>query len=213
MDAEKLDWLVPATDRQCLSAVLNEWRVKSKIYYPYIKNTLGVIQAGGNLGVFPKGLSEVFDKVHTFEPDQLNFECMLKNCTGCTNIEFYNSGLGNKITTGRISYNPLDNCGAVQIAEGGTDLNITTIDSFNFTDIDLIWLDIEGFEVKALQGARQTIERCKPVIILENKGLIPEFPSNLGGSLELREWMFKEFNYTFVSRYMRDDLFMVTRNS
>jgi hypothetical protein len=43
-----------------------------------------------------------------------------------------------------------------------------TIDSLGLDDIDLMQLDLEGFEYDALVGARETIERCKPVIIVES---------------------------------------------
>jgi len=35
------------------------------------------------------------------------------------------------------------------------------------TRLDLIKIDIEGMELEALQGARQTIERCRPIMLIE----------------------------------------------
>ena len=46
-----------------------------------------------------------------------------------------------------------------------------SIDSFELDNVDLIHLDIEGFEDTALRGAIDTIERCKPVIISEHPNL------------------------------------------
>lgn len=43
-----------------------------------------------------------------------------------------------------------------------------TIDSLNLERIDLMKIDIEGAEIEALKGAQETLERCKPIIILEN---------------------------------------------
>jgi hypothetical protein len=42
------------------------------------------------------------------------------------------------------------------------------LDSFDFPRVDLVKLDAEGFEGQVLEGARSTIDRCRPVIILEN---------------------------------------------
>jgi hypothetical protein len=37
-------------------------------------------------------------------------------------------------------------------------------------DVDLIILDVEGCELRTLMGAGRTIERCKPVIMVEEWG-------------------------------------------
>jgi hypothetical protein len=33
--------------------------------------------------------------------------------------------------------------------------------------LDLLKLDVEGMEAEALDGARETIERCKPILFVE----------------------------------------------
>lgn len=42
-----------------------------------------------------------------------------------------------------------------------------TLDSFEFTFVDLIKIDVEGHELSVISGARNTIEREKPLIIVE----------------------------------------------
>ncbi|MFN3658800.1 MAG: FkbM family methyltransferase [Pseudolabrys sp.] len=41
------------------------------------------------------------------------------------------------------------------------------IDALGLARLDLIKLDIEGMELEALQGARETIERCRPALLIE----------------------------------------------
>ena len=35
--------------------------------------------------------------------------------------------------------------------------------------MDLIKIDVEGFEKFVLEGARKTLQRCKPVVVIEQK--------------------------------------------
>lgn len=46
-------------------------------------------------------------------------------------------------------------------------VKIKTLDSYNFQDVDIIKIDVEGFEYDVLLGATDTIERCKPVVQVE----------------------------------------------
>ena len=42
-----------------------------------------------------------------------------------------------------------------------------TIDSYNFEDVDVIKIDVEGSELFVMQGARDTITRCRPAVQVE----------------------------------------------
>ena len=42
-----------------------------------------------------------------------------------------------------------------------------SIDEINLQRVDFIKLDIEGMEMEALEGARQTIDRCLPILLIE----------------------------------------------
>lgn len=42
-----------------------------------------------------------------------------------------------------------------------------TIDSYNFKDVDAIKIDVEGSELLVIQGAKDTIDRCRPSVQVE----------------------------------------------
>lgn len=46
-------------------------------------------------------------------------------------------------------------------------IEIKTLDSYNFKDVDIIKIDVEGFEYDVMLGAIDTIKRCKPVVQVE----------------------------------------------
>lgn len=163
------------------------------------------VQAGGNIGLWPKQMATHFDIVHTFEPDALNFECLLKNCPE-DNIYAYPHGLGEKSYNAaleRVSYN----CGAHFIKEGN-EFAIVTIDSLLLKECDLIQLDIEGYELNALKGAKKTIEKFHPVIMVEDKGLSNKYGSLMG---DIEKWLY-QFGYEIQSECHRDIIFVAKQN-
>ena len=45
---------------------------------------------------------------------------------------------------------------------------VATIDQFELTRVDVMKVDVEGFELAVFTGARETIKRCQPVLVFEN---------------------------------------------
>ncbi len=125
------------------------------------------IQAGGNVGVWPKELAKHFREVHTFEPDARNFACLERNVTE-GNVHAYREALGSMRERASIR-REAGNCGASSIVQGD-EFPVTTIDALGLAEVDLIQLDVEGFELQALEGAWNTIRACHPLIVLELKG-------------------------------------------
>ena len=204
-----MNWKVPQGDTKTVPAIEMEWRAKHKAVLNLCKNKNTVIQAGGNLGIFPVYLSKYFDQVITFEPVNKNLGCLLTNIGHVQNITVFDSGLGNTLGNVQIQKEIPQNCGAIRLeyTDNG-DMKVMTLDSHKYNNVDLIWYDIEGFEVKALLGSIETIERCKPVIVLENNGICPEFPGDLEGSWDMRKWVEDTFDYVFCKRIMRDDIYV-----
>ena len=159
------------------------------------------VQAGGNVGLWPKELSKHFEKVITFEPDSLNFQCLELNCNGNARIERHNKALADEEK--RVGLlRDVKNCGAHQVTEGN-DIETATIDSLALPACDLIQLDIEGYELKALKGAERTIDAFKPVICVELKRLGEAFGIK---DEETINWL-QEKGYRQVERISRDYVF------
>lgn len=127
------------------------------------KGTDLVIQAGGNVGAWPKYLKTRFKKVVTFEPSTENYELMLKNISGM-DIRAYHAALWTSSGRCTVEKNT-KNCGDDQTREG-EGIDRIAIDDLELSP-DLIYLDIQGDEFPALKGAVQTIERCSPIIAIE----------------------------------------------
>lgn len=105
-------------------------------------------------------------RVYSFEPDPKNFEV----CT--TNLRVYddkviliNKGLWNKDET--IYANPTGSGGSSVLSKGNTELHLTSIDNAIKNEaVTLIQLDIEGAELKTLEGAKDTIIKNHPKLAI-----------------------------------------------
>lgn len=167
-------WEVPETDLLCFDAIYWDSQL-IKLVNQYCARFRVAVQAGGNVGVYPLGLLENFRRVFTFEPAKDNFYCLRTNIEKrgykADGVFAFNVALSDTIGESSLELVEPHNCGTYRLAAAPS-LSVTptvTIDQFHLTDCDLIWLDIEGAELKALKGAYKTIHRCRPVIALEVK--------------------------------------------
>jgi len=197
-------------------AVIIEGQQKLEYITSLCKHQNLCIQAGCNFGIFPHYLSQVFETVITTEPSPVINKYARENLSAYDNIVLLDAGFG--ASTGSCTeVFDSTNCGATQLNTSKPgEIELITIDSImcNYNFCDLIYLDIEGMEYQALQGAREIILKYKPVIVVENKGLIPEFEENNqpnflpNGNQGFRDKLSEEFGYTFYKRLMRDDIFL-----
>lgn len=171
---ERNGFFWPSDDHECSAVtpitVSDVYRIMD-----YVPEKGLAVQAGGNVGFWPKRMAEQFEKVITFEPDALNYKCLKLNCTE-GNIESFNAALGARPGTASLDVEA-GNCGAHSISNRTEDAKkfiVMTIDNMNLERCDLIQLDIEGYELFALKGAAATIEKYHPVIVIEHKPLLAE---------------------------------------
>lgn len=157
------------------------------------KNFRTAIQAGGNIGYWPKRIAIDFERVITFEPEPLMFNCLKKNLEGISNIEVRNQALG--VREGKCGIDR-KGFGSHRINEVGLEVDMITIDSLELDDVDLIQLDIEGYEIFALTGAIKTIKNSKPLIQVEI----------LGDRSEIFGFMIMN-GYRFIENVSRDYFF------
>lgn len=136
---------------------------------------------GGSLihaGTFFGDMLPTFSKscpatVYAFEPVLENFVLaqLCVEANGLDNVFLQNAGLSDRIGIGRIQ--TTDDTGehrggASAIGDQGQAVGLVTIDSLGLDDVTGIQLDVEGHELPALKGARVTIERNAPIILIED---------------------------------------------
>lgn len=184
----------PDEDVECHRVVPGQVKDLEKAL-KYVKKHDLCVQAGGNVGIWPLYLANIFDEVLTFEPDADNFECLKQNIQFVGNISAHHQAIGKEEGWCGLDKDPR-NAGAHQIIEGGF-IPISSIDSFELEACDFIVLDIEGSEPQALEGAKETIKQFKPVIMIEDKGLSERYGVPKG-------WSESFPGYTVAEKVHRD---------
>lgn len=61
------------------------------------------------------------------------------------------------------------NLGSLALVDqgGGYEVELITLDMLDLSRLDLLKIDVEGMEANVIQGARQTLQRCRPVVFAE----------------------------------------------
>ncbi len=94
------------------------------------------------------------------------------------------------------------NTGARYTRPGGV-IPVETVDSWNLPSLGFLKLDIEGSEPLALRGAKDTLRRCKPIVLFEAKFL---WVHNHGLPKDAVSTFLKQQNYRFIERVSRDEI-------
>lgn len=197
-------WVWARTDVHGWLGPKNDWEQghKHKILQYVPEDRRGVVvQAGGNQGMYPRLLSDMFNRVYTFEPDPINFHCLVANCQR-DNIVKLNAALGFKHGLVKVTKEPFEdweiNYGVRTVVQDeNANVPVLRIDDLSLDQCDLIMLDIEGHELLAMKGAIETLEAYHPVIFTEHH-YVHESP----------EPFLKAFGYELVDRSFHDLIFV-----
>jgi FkbM family methyltransferase len=125
------------------------------------------VDAGG----FDGDTSEIFAnrysdyrKILFFEPSSKNMAAALKRLVKHERIEFYSIGLSN--APEMLQFNQ-DAGSASSVTEAGSEtINVDMLDKLLREPVTFIKMDLEGWELKALEGARQTILSHHPKLAI-----------------------------------------------
>jgi FkbM family methyltransferase len=147
----------------------------------YLNDDAIVFDVGANIGLTTAMFATFAPdgKVYSFEPSPKAFPCLEETVriNGYTNVVMHQVGLG--AASGELSFfDDPNSASASHLAvddtgRRGTSLKIDveTVDEVvtraGLDRLDLIKIDVEGFDVDVVEGARTTIEWLKPACIIE----------------------------------------------
>lgn len=194
----------PATDTQARKSVPRDALTEIPTFLRHCKRRGLIVQAGGNVGVYPLELAKHFGHVITFEPDDENYACLRQNIEGVSNISAHHAALGEILGLCTVEVAEAHNSGAHRICAGVGRTPVLALDDlFLPAPCDAIWLDVEGYELAILRGARRIIDEDGPIIAIEDKGLGRHFGIKDG---EIQDFLAK-FGYKEIDKMGRDVIF------
>ena len=179
-----------------------------------VKHFRTAVDIGGNIGFWSKDFCEQFNNVIIFEPELSNIECLKENLKGHSNFTLHEVGLGSKEEM-REFYISLTTSGGHTFNKEHTthdevkqiQLQIKTLDSYNLTNVDLIKIDTQGYELDVLQGARETLLNNDCVVNVEIEQKNPEQVKAGRPIFKLME----SLGYIKLDRFKRDEVLFAKR--
>jgi len=165
---------------------LLEWGAKEfTMMQPHIKNYRTCLDIGAHVGITTLRFAEHFKTVHSFEPAHYSF--LRENTGHLSNVVAHNCAVSDKKGTVEM-YPGTANSGAGIIPDDYnkriirrryTDddaryrdvekitVECITIDQFNFDDVDLVKIDVEGHILPVINGMIETLTNNSPVVQIE----------------------------------------------
>lgn len=136
-----------------------------------------MIDIGANVGnytVLTATLAGAEGHVYAFEPAPQNAERLRQRCAGLTNVTVFEKAVGER-RRNVLLFLDADNdaqhsLGSRNVGRAGGSLKVRQIaldELETLARIDLIKIDAQGAELGIVEGARQLLERCHPMIVLE----------------------------------------------
>ena len=100
-----------------------------------------------------------YNKIFALEPDEKNFRKLERKTEGLENLIRLNIGAWDKKETLYFAKKSGRNS---RLEDGGVPVEFDSVDNIADCEITFIKMDIEGAELKALEGAKNTVRKYKP---------------------------------------------------
>jgi len=194
---------VPSNDAQ-----IEKWREKG---HPYLQDTClnkliewckkndmkfnCIVDVGAWCGTWTLSMQQFAKKIHCHEPNNIHYECLLRNISPYIHIESHNQAVGNEDGHIKLTKESATQNTRVLLEKGNIWIN--KLDHLGYKDVDFIKIDVEGLEMEVLKGAEKTLEDVKYLMIELNgnserygssKKDIKEHLKSLGFKILFKSW-------------------------
>jgi FkbM family methyltransferase len=147
-----------------------------ELLHTWVRPRTVVIDVGANVGFFTLHFASWVTeggRVISLEPEAVNYESLRRAVVraGLTDVvETIQAAAADVTDKGFLQLNPA-HPGDHRLGSTGVPVAMTTLDELlsarGWPEVSLIKIDVQGAEARVLVGARQTLERFRPVLFLE----------------------------------------------
>jgi FkbM family methyltransferase len=143
--------------------------------FEHVRNWKCAVDLGAHVGIFSRHFAQRFEQVVAFEPTPETRACLEMNVP--PNVTIIPYACGHCEDTVEFRRHTKNSGGSEMAFENGPErpglerfmVRMITLDSLDLEDVGLVKIDIQGSEPLALRGAEETLRRCKPVVLIEEK--------------------------------------------
>ena len=138
------------------------------------------LDIGAHIGYYSALMSPVVRRCYAFEPDGRNMGNLRRALGSCDNVETFPTAVADTVGTTFMDVSAESSLSHLS-ASGSTPVEVTTIDAFCSRHAGIrvsgVKIDIEGFDILALEGAIETARSQRPVFLIEF-GIEPGRPNS-----------------------------------
>ncbi len=170
----------------------------------FLRDNLGknkvIVDVGANIGNHLVFFSQYMSpkKIFPFEPNKICCDILIDNISNnnLENLVDYRGiglGIGEKAENYRLEISNPNNLGAAKLTKGG-DIAVVALDEIlKDCKFDFIKIDVEGMELDVLAGAKNLIQKNKPLIFIEVTNINIQY---------FKKWV-QDNNYILIKEYQR----------
>ena len=151
----------------------------TKLLMETLKPGMNAVDIGGNIGYYAMMEARLVGpegKVIAIEPMPDNSEQLCNNIknNGYQNIHIHKMAIGDRDGTALMYISPRSNWHSLHpppTSKGEMKVPVSTLDSllvpYNLPSVDLVRMDLEGYEIVVIEGMRRTLETYGPRLLVE----------------------------------------------
>lgn len=159
-----LTWLLPGDSASIGALLIHERKVADYLLGKFVPRQVfvdvGAMVGGYSVRAAARGMT-----VFSFEPNPKNLRLLKLNAeANKVSLNIQPCALGAYNGNVRLTLN--DGLSRIT-SEGGVEVEMRTLDSLELKDVNLVKIDVEGYELEVLRGARGTLNRFHPSLVVE----------------------------------------------